>query len=76
MTDVTTQEDGIGDFGHATDEAQRIADNIKNVIIGKDDAVDLAVIGLLCQGHVLIEDLPGVGKTMLAKSVARSTGCA
>jgi MoxR-like ATPase len=52
-----------------------IVENIENVIIGKRSAVELAVIGLLCQGHLLIEDVPGVGKTVLARSLARSLGC-
>ncbi len=55
--------------------AQRITDNVEKVIVGKHDAVQLTVVALLCQGHVLIEDVPGTGKTMLAKSVARSLGC-
>ena len=55
--------------------ALSIVENIKKVIIGKDSAVELAVVTLLCQGHALIEDVPGVGKTMLARSLARSTGC-
>jgi MoxR-like ATPase len=45
------------------------------VIIGKRSAVELAVVSLLCQGHLLIEDVPGVGKTVLARSLARSLGC-
>src|SRR5574341_2049862 len=59
--------------GRAT--AERIVDNVKKVILGKEEAIRLGVIALMCQGHVLIEDVPGVGKTMLAKSLARSTGC-
>jgi MoxR-like ATPase len=55
--------------------ANRIVDNIENVIVGKRSAVQLTVLGLLCQGHMLIEDVPGVGKTVLAKAVARSVGC-
>lgn len=55
--------------------AQRIIANIQNVIVGKPDVVELAVISLLCQGHLLIEDIPGVGKTMLARSLAQSLGC-
>ena len=55
--------------------AHRIIDNVKKVIVGKDAALELGVIALICQGHSLIEDVPGVGKTMVAKSIARSTGC-
>ena len=55
--------------------AERILANVENVIIGKTAEVRLAVICLLCQGHLLIEDVPGVGKTMLARSLAVSTGC-
>ena len=55
--------------------AECVITNIERVIVGKRDAVELAVVGLLCQGHLLIEDVPGVGKTMLARSLARSLGC-
>ena len=57
------------------DFSERLISNIEKVIIGKRDSVELSVITLLCQGHLLIEDVPGVGKTMLARSVARSIGC-
>ncbi len=60
--------------GFAQDIARRLIENIERVIFGKRDAVELAVIGLLAQGHLLIEDVPGVGKTMLAKTMARSIG--
>ncbi|HNT26264.1 MAG TPA: MoxR family ATPase [Anaerolineales bacterium] len=56
--------------------SETIIDNIEKVIIGKRHPVELAVISLLCQGHLLIEDVPGVGKTVLARSLARSLGCA
>jgi len=55
--------------------AQRIIDNVEKVIIGKHEEVQLALVALICQGHILIDDVPGVGKTMLAKSIARSLGC-
>jgi len=55
--------------------ADKVADNIEKVIIGKRGPIDLAVISLLCQGHLLIEDVPGVGKTFLARSLSRSLGC-
>ena len=52
-----------------------LIENISTVIVGKDETVELALIALISSGHVLIEDVPGVGKTMLARSVATSTGC-
>lgn len=57
------------------DFSEGIINNIEKVIIGKRSAVELAITGLLCQGHILIEDVPGVGKTILARSIARSLGC-
>jgi MoxR-like ATPase len=54
--------------------ANRLVDNIERVIVGKRGAVQLTVVGLLSQGHMLIEDVPGVGKTVLAKAIARSVG--
>jgi MoxR-like ATPase len=55
--------------------AERIIGNVEKVIIGKEREVRLALVSLLCQGHVLIEDVPGVGKTILARSLAVSAGC-
>jgi MoxR-like ATPase len=55
--------------------SERVIENIEKVIVGKRETVELAVVSLLCQGHLLIEDVPGVGKTMLARSLARSLGC-
>jgi MoxR-like ATPase len=55
--------------------AQKINDNVEKVIVGKHPVVQLTTIALLCEGHVLIEDVPGTGKTMLAKSVSKSLGC-
>lgn len=55
--------------------ANRIVENVERVIVGKRQSVQLTVLGLLCQGHILIEDVPGVGKTVLAKSLAKSVGC-
>jgi MoxR-like ATPase len=54
--------------------AEKMIRNVESVIVGKPEPVRLTVIGLLCQGHVLIEDVPGTGKTVLAKSLARSIG--
>lgn len=56
--------------------AEKLIANVEKVIVGKHDEVQLTLLALLCQGHLLIEDVPGVGKTMLAKSIARSIGCA
>ncbi len=55
--------------------ADRLRANIQTVIIGKADVIDLALIALLCEGHVLLEDVPGIGKTTLAKAIARSLDC-
>ncbi|HST06098.1 MAG TPA: MoxR family ATPase [Chloroflexia bacterium] len=55
--------------------AERLTENVEDVIVGKHQEVQLALIALLCQGHLLLEDVPGVGKTMLAKTIARSLGC-
>ena len=57
------------------DTASRVRDNIKRVIVGKDDAIDLMIIAALCEGHALLEDVPGTGKTTLAKAMAISLGC-
>jgi MoxR-like ATPase len=54
--------------------AQRVFTNVERVIIGKRQAVELVLVALLCRGHVLVEDVPGTGKTVLAKSIARSIG--
>ena len=53
----------------------KLSANLEKVIVGKHQTLELVIIGLLCQGHLLIEDVPGVGKTMLARSLAKSLGC-
>lgn len=55
--------------------AKRIKENIKQVICGKDEAIDILTAALFCRGHILLEDIPGTGKTALASAAARSVGC-
>ncbi|MBI2847762.1 MAG: MoxR family ATPase [Chloroflexi bacterium] len=66
-------ENGI--VSQIQDIGAKVKDNVARVIVGKDDVVELAIVALLCEGHILIEDIPGIGKTTLAKAVARSLGC-
>jgi MoxR-like ATPase len=54
---------------------ERVLENLEKVVVGKRQSIELIVIGLLCQGHVLIEDVPGVGKTVMARSLACSLDC-
>ena len=58
-----------------TEAAARFITNVGKVIVGKKDPIELVLVALLCEGHVLIEDVPGIGKTMLAKATAESLGC-
>jgi MoxR-like ATPase len=55
--------------------ARRLRENIQTVIVGKDEAINLALAVVLCEGHMLIEDVPGIGKTTLARALASSLGC-
>lgn len=54
--------------------AQRVRENVARVIVGKAEVIDLLLVALFCEGHVLLEDVPGIGKTTLAKTLARSIG--
>jgi MoxR-like ATPase len=73
--------DDSGDDRRAVQEvdvrglATRLGENVEHVIVGKHQEVQQTLIALLCQGHILVEDVPGVGKTILAKAIARSIGC-
>ena len=55
--------------------SEQVIANVEHVILGKHNEIELTLVALLCQGHVLIEDVPGVGKTMLARAIAKSFGC-
>jgi len=57
------------------EDIQILRENIKRVFIGKDEVVDVVLVGLFSGGHILIEDVPGVGKTILARTLARSIHC-
>jgi MoxR-like ATPase len=61
--------------GQIRETAAKVRENVERVIIGKGEAVELAICALLCEGHILIEDVPGIGKTTLARAIARSLGC-
>ncbi|MBI5956114.1 MAG: AAA family ATPase, partial [Chloroflexi bacterium] len=67
-----TTPPGAGMIKETTDKVKA---NIEKVIVGKGEVVELALVALLCEGHLLIEDVPGIGKTTLAKAIARSLGC-
>src|SRR5437868_10842794 len=67
-----TQTDEIRQVQDAT---RAVRQNVGRVIVGKEEVVDQLMVALLCEGHVLFEDVPGIGKTTLAKSLAKSLGC-
>src|SRR5947199_1232241 len=72
--------DAVGQYGDSQVDAvcalaERARENIGRVIVGKSEVIELLLVALLCEGHVLLEDVPGLGKTLLAKSLARSLGC-
>ena len=62
-------------MGNIQDFGNRLIGNLEQVIVGKRQSIKQIIIGMVCQGHVLIEDVPGVGKTVLARSLAKSLGC-
>lgn len=57
------------------DAAAKIRENVQKVIVGKDDVINLTLVAILCEGHVLLEDVPGIGKTTLARAFSASLGC-
>ncbi len=54
---------------------RKIRENVQQVIVGKDEVINLALVGVLCEGHILLEDVPGIGKTTMARALASSLGC-
>ncbi|MDA0987843.1 MAG: MoxR family ATPase [Chloroflexi bacterium] len=65
----------MNQLAEASQIAHQLLDNIKSVIVGKERAIELSLVALFSQGHLLIEDVPGLGKTTLAKAIAVSSGC-
>jgi len=61
--------------GQVQEMVAALRENIQRSIVGKDDAINLAIIALLSKGHLLVEDVPGIGKTTLSKALAQSLGC-
>ena len=66
---------GSPDISRVVEAAERLNNNISKVIVGKREAIKLVLVALLCEGHLFIEDVPGIGKTMLARATASSLGC-
>src|SRR3954470_1406754 len=64
-----------GALPEAAGRLERLRDNVASVFLGKPETIQMALVGLLADGHLLIEDVPGVGKTLLAKALARSLSC-
>ena len=72
---TTNSEEPQPHVPHVQESGEKVIANVERVIVGKHHEVRLALVALLCQGHLLIEDVPGTGKTVLAKAIARSLGC-
>jgi MoxR-like ATPase len=69
------ESEPTGSLSSVREIAERVRNNVARVIVGKDAVIDLLLVALLCEGHVLLEDVPGIGKTTLAKALARSLDC-
>ncbi len=65
----------IDEIRQVQEAARAVRQNASRVIVGKEEVIDLLMVALLCEGHVLFEDVPGIGKTTLAKTLAKSLGC-
>jgi MoxR-like ATPase len=72
---MTTVQGRTPTLTEATATAKAVHEAVRQVVVGKDEVVDLALVALLAEGHLLVEDVPGVGKTLLAKALARSIDC-
>ena len=75
MSDATTTRLSTEDVNTIYGVASDLGTSVERVIVGKSEVVKLALVALLCEGHILLEDVPGTGKTTLAKAIARSLGC-
>ena len=65
----------VDEIRQVQDAARTVRQNVGRVIVGKEAVIDLLMVALLCEGHILFEDVPGIGKTTLAKALAKSLGC-
>lgn len=54
---------------------RKIRENVQKVVVGKDEVINLTLVGVLCEGHIFFEDVPGIGKTTLARALVASLGC-
>ena len=75
MNSTQITEPAINELDELLSLSNRLLDNVALVVLGKPDVIRLAVVALLADGHVLIEDVPGVGKTLLARAIAASIDC-
>ena len=65
----------VSNSRQVADLVAKVRENVQRVIVGKDESIELALVALLCRGHILVEDVPGIGKTTLSKALAQSLGC-
>lgn len=65
----------MAEVARIEEAAERLIKNVNTVIVGKQEAIEFVLVALLCEGHLLLEDVPGIGKTMLARATAMSLGC-